>query len=1410
MYIYIYIVSIYVISRHDTLGHSHAWCHHDTISHLWNDRLKAQGFGVLAKRLRHCRITCGTRVAWAIGVLYHKSSGDHQQLEIETIWLRTTSSFDHDLSWHSHQFKLVAEPGLTTDWENQLSLAKGSTSDPRWVPPEIEGQFTVGARDVKAGFWTRFISGQPTKGRGKLLQDTVFSFLFYSDSIDNQCKWAWSLAMPPAESAEGTATAAGSGQGGNSFLPWHLIPEFKPGETDVNDYSRRLSFLSGIWPKEHLNLLAPRAALNCHSSAFQKVVRLDPSKLKVNTDAGVKLLVETLGGVWGQSTLENRFERFERAIFSTTQRHDETHESYLARHEVQFEDLLSQGVTLTDVRAYILLRNSGLSADDKRRVIIDADGDLTYAKVTSALKLLGSRFFHEVQTGNKQGNRTKTYDINFTQDDQEPEWGTGETEAYPAFHAAAIEDFAYDILQSEGDEDALIISQFEDQVLETLQNDDSVSSCFNVYLEARKRLTEKIKHRGFWTPSKGFKGRGKGKGKFSPGRRTLEQRIATSRCKICNQVGHWKNECPQKDKQSSTSQHGAFAGMAEMTTDGPSSTFLDDHEPPEDAFAFTVQDSACSSSHDKKPPKVKGLPREIIKPWGQCRHSDIENWDSSTHDLGRIANRLRVALSRKTETEPKLITPRPLSPEFPSPVRFELSEELAHFASCGASGIVDLGASLSVIGDQQFKDLCKHLPRNILNLMKEAPCSVNFRFGNSSTVHGKRAVYIPLGHMWMKVIVVPSDTPFLIANSVFRKLGAIIDTSNNTIHFRELQCTVPISLSDRRLYMLDLLELIRNIPDRPTCGVKQADQTVCQCSLEAIDVTTTIDNKAEVDNVTPISAETPPVTHPIETEDRQTPPPPTAAYPSRSEDFPVTLAPCDVCCDHGAKDDTQLCRSRGEVQQVALLSGGRNDDRRCPEDDLRRTQGLPNGLWEGQKGDEVLGGDQGWPVRDLVHQLIQGQSESCPFPTSSLHPAACGSNGEDCYSQAQGQSQGISNVQGVGSRDRRVRPRGSGGTGFQLGTSGTFGSEYYGPGDHGDAGPHGPDGECLATSSSSPEPQGDLKADRFPELCDAESIFEECLKTLHDMSIHLPDVIDADYVHEFCNANEATHNWVAQEMWDYLSSKSSSSHKDRKSRWHILEVYCSQDSQLTDQATRMGLKARRFTLKDGDLATQAGRFKLYDCLDALLPQHLWLSPKCRAWCRWSTFNMHKSPQNAVKVIQARENDRVHLLLCDALFQYQQWRECHAHLEQPAGSQMLHQEEMQRLLKSTLRARCDMCVAGQLRHPETGKLLQKGTQILTTSQIMLQCIDQLRCTHDHTHDHVQGQYRSSQGVRRNVSEYTELYTRVFAKHLCKAIITSQQSQEPICTPPEIACTLNEEREEEPKRRRLDDKQNPPLA
>ena len=51
-----------------------------------------------------------------------------------------------------------------------------------------------------------------------------------------------------------------------------------------------------------------------------------------------------------QNDIGKRYERIERAIFSTVQRPDKTHESFIARHEVQFKDLLSDGATLEDIR----------------------------------------------------------------------------------------------------------------------------------------------------------------------------------------------------------------------------------------------------------------------------------------------------------------------------------------------------------------------------------------------------------------------------------------------------------------------------------------------------------------------------------------------------------------------------------------------------------------------------------------------------------------------------------------------------------------------------------------------------------------------------------------------------------------------------------------------------------------------------------------------------------------------------------------------------------------------------------------------------------------------------------------------------------------------------------------------------
>ena len=67
--------------------------------------------------------------------------------------------------------------------------------------------------------------------------------------------------------------------------------------------------------------------------------------------------------------MEEKCHVFEEAIFQTQQRADEFNDSYLARHEARFEDLLTHGVSIEEIRADILLR---LSPDDKKKVIMVA------------------------------------------------------------------------------------------------------------------------------------------------------------------------------------------------------------------------------------------------------------------------------------------------------------------------------------------------------------------------------------------------------------------------------------------------------------------------------------------------------------------------------------------------------------------------------------------------------------------------------------------------------------------------------------------------------------------------------------------------------------------------------------------------------------------------------------------------------------------------------------------------------------------------------------------------------------------------------------------------------------------------------------------------------------------------------
>ena len=253
----------------------------------------------------------------------------------------------------------------------------------------------------------------------------------------------------------------------------------------------------------------------------------------------------------------------------------------------------------------------------------------------------------------------------------------------------------------------------------------------------------------------------------------------------------------------------------------------DEDAPPDNAVAFTVQATSTFVRQgflNRMPSRVHPKIQCNDKAFGVSENTSPLNFQSVLH---RFRTLIRPTTSEKDDTT-RIDKIDPLIQEV---TRNKQPDESVLFASQGTFGIVDLGASLSVTGKHQFEELCQSLPHQILSGMKEAPCAVNFRFGNDSTVIGDRAVYFPVQQYWIKVVIVPSNTPFLIANSVFRSLGAVIDTEDNTVFFKKLHRRIPITLTDRKLYRLDFAELLTG--SDPSSEQNPGPELICQTTTDA-------------------------------------------------------------------------------------------------------------------------------------------------------------------------------------------------------------------------------------------------------------------------------------------------------------------------------------------------------------------------------------------------------------------------------------------------------------------------------------------------------------------------------------------------------------------------------------------------
>ena len=559
-----------------------------------------------------------------------------------------------------------------------------------------------------------------------------------------------------AESREGSTTHVSS-------QLTTLVPTFDPSKDELEQYVQKIEMLTEIWPAEKLNELATRLILNTSGAAFQKL-QLQKTEILTNDKKGIECLVKALGGQWGKVTLEKKYEVVEKALFRCIQETDESNDSYLARTDIYWTELLSKKMSMEELRSYIVLRGSLLSHEDKKRVILESDaagsGQLSMDKVNQSVRMLGSGFFHEM-IGVKK-SKGKIYDAaNVTF--EEPEDSTWESTAFVSEEFS--EEDLIETLAQEGDEDALFVSEYESAMADAVQDDSELATALTAYTDARRRLSERFRNRGFW-PVNSQKGKGKGsKGKFKGAqkgqRKSLQQRILESSCRLCGRKGHWKAECPDRNKQSGSST----GSTAPTLTAEPSDTTMshaDEFLPLEFLQLPEIQETTLDE------PKLHSAFINVVNLRGKRYVLSGDKGDNGVRDNHNMGLS-RITIKGNTP-EPRSEQPNQPSAiahavREPVPVSGFTHDEPVMFSSHETFGILDTGATKSVIGSDLIPDLMQGLNPKIRQRLFRCKCSVTFRFGNQGTLDSKTALVIPIGNVGLKISIVQGQTPLLLSNT---------------------------------------------------------------------------------------------------------------------------------------------------------------------------------------------------------------------------------------------------------------------------------------------------------------------------------------------------------------------------------------------------------------------------------------------------------------------------------------------------------------------------------------------------------------------------------------------------------------------------------------------------------------------
>ena len=1169
------------------------------------------------------------------------------------------------------------------------------------------------------------------------------------------------------------AAESGGDGSGPTMVPNQLamlVPSFDPSKDDLKIYTQKVQLLTTAWPENRYGELATRLILGCSGSAFQKL-QLKQSELTKNEKKSVLRIVEILGGTWGQIDLERKYECAEKALYNCVQKQDESNDSYLARADILWTEMLAKEIKLEELQSYITLRGSGLSSEDKKRVILEShtsgSSSLTMKKVSEAIRMLGAGFFHDV-TGQKR-NRTKTYDAStmYTEeDDLQSEQSTWEASMVTQDDSVVDEDETLEVLLADGDPDAAFITDFESSANEVLQTDTELASCYTAYLEARKRLTEKARFRGFWPLSKpkgkgkGFKGKSKntGKGYGSNPRRNLAQRIMTSTCRRCGQVGHWKAECPLNQGSSMNSSSAASSNLTVGAAGGqPSFNHMIEENLDALPLEFLNLAEVDLQNIDVTCPKTAETFFLMGNNQGKKGDSEDNTRVNLRNSYQRVLGNNRLIDSQRNP--PKIcVMPRsrqdssrsePICPQ--SSKAASCSGDtilLASACSKGTSGVLDTGATKTVIGSDHVKELIENFDPSIRRQLKRSKCQITFRFGNQATLEATTALVVPIGKLLLQIAVVPGGTPFLISNSLIRVLKCCIDVDKHELRSPVLAQPISLELTPKGLFLIDINKLAMHakIEGKPRVAYHVNDEVSTEESPK--------ETLPKVTNSPSTDSEPWPKAH-SETRDNCRHPVVITQHGhiGSSISQPADCQPAggpgaSRYESGGSRTTSDQVRQHSQRQDLRFHVG---QSSRLDSMDVRSIQQVQQG---------------GSPTSHAVHRKEDQRSRRESSPGSNDPWSHCTHEGNQ--NGTQGISEEFGSTQDYGDKVQRAHSKpadpngGTRGPGGRLVRTGNGGS-IDGSGD-----------PCRCPSSTSTNAElgehageGGIASEPGIEPAVKELLYLQGNDAAGDLDSD--DVLFSTGIHH----ERSKIDRLVEQYSKELHTISRQHPGNQRKSIDLIEIFCNSTSQLTAQCQNQGGIARRFGLAQGDLQTPEGRNKLFREVCEFKPRHLWFAPSCYPWCAWSQFNGSRSIEAWREMVHLRESHLYQVALGIVLHRWQRDQHKHFHWEQPQRSLMFKLPFLQEIHAYSHCIDFDMCVAGDLKDPINSQPIKKGMIVLSTSRRIYDLLHNQKCPGTHEHQVIEGTTIVN-GYRVNRSQFTEDYPRKFARQVSRELLKHEMT------------------------------------